>query len=144
MRASSALPAFQRTSMRSVCPSIQPRSPSPFTNADKYDCGTASVAAAFISTPIRRTLAACCASAASGHAAAVLIALAGWQAGGGLVFALGLLAFAAHLVWQIARLDIDDPENCLAVFKSNRDAGLILFAGLVVDAMLRAAMWAVE
>jgi hypothetical protein len=23
--------------------------------------------------------------------------------------------------------------NCLAVFKSNRDAGLILFAGLVLD-----------
>ena len=38
-------------------------------------------------------------------------------------------AFAAHLVWQIVRLDIADPDNCLAVFKSDRDAGLILFAG---------------
>jgi 4-hydroxybenzoate polyprenyltransferase len=64
----------------------------------------------------------------------VLIALAGWSAGGGWIFALGLLAFAAHLAWQIRRLDIDDPVNCLAVFKSNRDAGLILFAGLVLDA----------
>lgn len=67
-----------------------------------------------------------------------LIALAGWSAGAGLVFALGLLAFAAHLAWQIARLDLDDPINCLMVFKSNRDAGLILFAGLVLDAALRA------
>jgi 4-hydroxybenzoate polyprenyltransferase len=66
--------------------------------------------------------------------AVVLIALAGWRAGAGVVFALGLLAFAAHLSWQIRRLDIDDPVNCLVVFKSNRDAGLILFAGLVLDA----------
>jgi 4-hydroxybenzoate polyprenyltransferase len=70
--------------------------------------------------------------------AAALIALAGWSAGAGLLFALGLLAFAAHLAWQIARLDVDDPIDCLVVFKSNRDAGLILFAGLVLDAALRA------
>jgi 4-hydroxybenzoate polyprenyltransferase len=70
--------------------------------------------------------------------AVALIALAGWSAGAGLLFALGLLAFAAHLAWQIARLDVDDPIDCLVVFKSNRDAGLILFAGLVLDAALRA------
>jgi 4-hydroxybenzoate polyprenyltransferase len=69
--------------------------------------------------------------------AVVLIAFAGRSAGAGLLFALGLLAFAAHLTWQIWRLDIDDPVNCLVVFKSNRDAGLILFAGFVLDAMLQ-------
>ena len=67
--------------------------------------------------------------------AVALIAWAGFSAGAGLIFALGLLAFAAHLVWQIARLDVDDPVNCLVVFKSNRDAGLILFAGLALDAV---------
>jgi 4-hydroxybenzoate polyprenyltransferase len=67
--------------------------------------------------------------------AVALIAWAGFSAGGGLIFAVGLLAFAAHLAWQIARLDVDDPVNCLAVFKSNRDAGLILFAGLALDAI---------
>jgi 4-hydroxybenzoate polyprenyltransferase len=70
--------------------------------------------------------------------AVVLIALAGWHAGGGVALALGLGAYAAHLTWQIVRLDIDDPLNCLAVFKSNRDAGLILFAALVLDAALHA------
>ncbi len=69
--------------------------------------------------------------------AVALIALAGWSAGAGFVFSLALVAFAAHLCWQIQRLDIDDPENCLAVFKSNRDAGLILFAGLVLDAFAK-------
>jgi len=65
--------------------------------------------------------------------AVALIALAGGSVGAGIVFAVGLLAFAAHLTWQIKRLDITDPVNCLAVFKSNRDAGLILFAALVVE-----------
>jgi 4-hydroxybenzoate polyprenyltransferase len=66
--------------------------------------------------------------------AVMLIGWAGWNAGGGLVLALGLLGFAAHLAWQVGRLDIDDPALCLDVFKSNRDAGLILFAALVLDA----------
>ncbi len=69
--------------------------------------------------------------------AVIALGAAGFAAGAGLVFALGLLAFAAHLAWQIVRLDIGDPDNCLAVFKSDRDAGLILFAGLVLDAALR-------
>jgi 4-hydroxybenzoate polyprenyltransferase len=69
--------------------------------------------------------------------AVALIALAGWRAGAGIVFSLGLFAFAAQLAWQIRRLDIDDPVNCLVVFKSNRDAGLILFAGMVLDAAVR-------
>src|SRR5499427_8644373 len=67
--------------------------------------------------------------------AVLLIALAGWSVGAGIVFSLGLFAFAAHLSWQLWRLDIADPVNCLMVFKSNRDAGLILFAALAIEAM---------
>ena len=52
---------------------------------------------------------------------------------------LGLAAFAAHLVWQIARLETGDPALCLRIFKSNRDAGLLLSAGLLADAVMRAA-----
>jgi 4-hydroxybenzoate polyprenyltransferase len=52
---------------------------------------------------------------------------------------IGLAVFAAHLVWQIVRLDISDTTLCLRVFKSNRDAGLLLFAGLLVDAVMRAS-----
>jgi 4-hydroxybenzoate polyprenyltransferase len=50
----------------------------------------------------------------------------------------GLAAFAAHLAWQVMRLDISSPALCLRIFKSNRDAGLLLFAGLLADAMMRA------
>jgi 4-hydroxybenzoate polyprenyltransferase len=65
--------------------------------------------------------------------AAITLAGAHWPAW------LGLAAFAAHLVWQIWRLEIGDPARCLRIFKSNRDAGLLLFAGLLVDAVLRAS-----
>src|SRR5438105_14621082 len=71
-------------------------------------------------------------------AAVMLIGIAGFGVGAGVVFALALAGFAAHLAWQVARLDIADPALCLRLFKSNRDAGLILFAGLVLAAALRA------
>jgi 4-hydroxybenzoate polyprenyltransferase len=73
--------------------------------------------------------------------ALVLIAVAGAMAGAGIVFALGVIAFAVHLGWQIGRLDIDDPDLCLRLFKSNRDAGLILFAALVGDALYRSQVF---
>ncbi len=48
----------------------------------------------------------------------------------------GVLGFAAHLGRQLSRLDIDDGERCLALFRSNRDAGLLLAAGLLAAAIL--------
>jgi 4-hydroxybenzoate polyprenyltransferase len=70
--------------------------------------------------------------------AVVLIGVAISLTGAGFPAWAGLIAFAAHLSWQIARLDIGDSALCLRVFKSNRDAGLLLFAGLLVDALMRA------
>jgi 4-hydroxybenzoate polyprenyltransferase len=70
-------------------------------------------------------------------AAVVLIGIAGFGVGAGVAFALGLAAFAVHLAWQVRRLDIGDPALCLKLFQSNRDAGLILFVGLVLAAALR-------
>ena len=71
--------------------------------------------------------------------AVILIGVAMWLSGSGPAGWAGLAAFAVHLGWQIARLDIGDPALCLRIFKSDRDAGLLLFAGLLVDALMRAA-----
>jgi 4-hydroxybenzoate polyprenyltransferase len=71
--------------------------------------------------------------------AVLLVGTALALAGSGFAAWIGLGAFAAHLAWQILRLRTDDPALCLRVFKSNRDAGLLLFAGLLVDAVMRAA-----
>ncbi|WP_027580188.1 4-hydroxybenzoate octaprenyltransferase [Bradyrhizobium sp. Ai1a-2] len=69
--------------------------------------------------------------------AVVLIGTALVLAGAWIAAWIGLAAFATHLAIQIRRLDISDPVLCLRVFKSNRDAGLILFAGLLIDAAMR-------
>ena len=72
-------------------------------------------------------------------AAVVLIGAALGLAGSHWPAWIGLAAFAGHLAWQIRRLKINDPALCLRIFKSNRDAGLLLFAGLLADAMMRTA-----
>ena len=51
---------------------------------------------------------------------------------------IGLAVVAAMLGWQIARLEIDDPDSCLALFKTNSRVGLVLFFGLLV-----ACLWTV-
>ena len=45
---------------------------------------------------------------------------------------LALLPVAAHLLWQVATLDADDPENPLARFRSNRWAGALMAAACFV------------
>jgi 4-hydroxybenzoate polyprenyltransferase len=74
----------------------------------------------------------------AGFFAAALICIdAGiWLAGGGILGHIGVAAAALHAAWQIARLDIDDPRRCLSLFKSNREFGLIVLAGLIADSVL--------
>lgn len=45
---------------------------------------------------------------------------------------LGLVGFAFHLAWQVIRMKVEDKRLALALFRSNRDAGLVLFMGLAV------------
>ncbi len=62
-------------------------------------------------------------------------ALAG--AGAGPLAWVGLVLFGLHLAWQVWRLKPDDGAGALRLFRSNRNAGLILFAALVADALWR-------
>ena len=48
----------------------------------------------------------------------------------------GVIGFALHLGWQLGRTDADNPARALHLFRSNRDAGLILFAGLALAAAI--------
>ena len=57
-------------------------------------------------------------------------------AGAGPVAFGGLALGVGHMAYQLIRLDIDNPDQCLAMFRSNRDYGLIVFAGLVVDTLI--------
>jgi len=62
---------------------------------------------------------------------------AGAAALGGLwpLFWVGWLAFAAHLVWQVRNVRADDPEGALMLFKSNREAGVLLLIALGLGAV---------
>ncbi|HEY4862725.1 MAG TPA: 4-hydroxybenzoate octaprenyltransferase [Xanthobacteraceae bacterium] len=67
--------------------------------------------------------------------AVILISIAGILSGGGILFALGAAGFALHLAWQVRSIDIGNPALCLRLFRANREAGLILFAGIVLDGL---------
>jgi len=69
--------------------------------------------------------------------AVLLIAASLARVGAGILGFLGLGLFSLHLAWQVLRADPADGARALRLFRANRDAGLILFAGLVADASLR-------
>jgi 4-hydroxybenzoate polyprenyltransferase len=66
------------------------------------------------------------------------ITAAGIMAHAGMAFLLGMAAAAAQLVWQVATLNIDDPDNCLRRFRSNRDFGALVFGAILIDMALAA------
>ena len=59
------------------------------------------------------------------------IATSGWLIGLGWPFYLGLAAAGAQLLWQIRTINLDDPKDCLAKFKSNRYFGWIVTAAIL-------------
>ncbi len=67
--------------------------------------------------------------------AVVLAGAAGVAAGLGPVFWLGLIAYAAHLALQVRRIDRHDGPMALRLFRSNREAGLILLAAIALGAL---------
>ncbi|PZX11406.1 4-hydroxybenzoate polyprenyltransferase [Palleronia aestuarii] len=44
-------------------------------------------------------------------------------------------AFGLHMMWQFSLLDPGDPESCLRLFRSNRDAGLLVALFFALAAM---------
>lgn len=69
--------------------------------------------------------------------AAVIVALAPAQNPLSMVLALGgVWALGWHLAWQLRQLDTSDAQNCLMLFRSNRNTGLILVPFLAIAAWL--------
>jgi 4-hydroxybenzoate polyprenyltransferase len=66
-------------------------------------------------------------------AAAALALTAILIAGGGTIALIGWLAYAGHLGWQLSQVEGADPATALRLFRSNRDAGLILFLGIALQ-----------
>ena len=90
--------------------------------------------ARFFGTKVRLAVAGCF------LACVLFIGLALSGAGAGPIGLAGLALFAGHLAWQVGRLDPRDGAEALRLFRSNRDAGLILFCGLTLDALWQGLM----
>jgi len=69
-------------------------------------------------------------------AAVILWAAAGEAAGFGLPFRIALVLVFFQLCWQAAKVDIDDPADCLAKFKSNRVTGWVMLLGIIAAHVL--------
>ncbi|MEM7473262.1 MAG: 4-hydroxybenzoate octaprenyltransferase [Pseudomonadota bacterium] len=71
-------------------------------------------------------------------AVAILLALVPSEANVlALIVALGSAwGFGWHMFWQMRQLDTEDWENCMRLFRSNRDAGLIPVLFLAIAAAL--------
>jgi 4-hydroxybenzoate polyprenyltransferase len=65
-----------------------------------------------------------------------LIGAAGYGAGLTWPFWIGLALAGLHAAWQVARVATDDPSDCLAKFKSNRDFGLIVLAAIIAGRVM--------
>ncbi len=63
------------------------------------------------------------------------LTFSGWMVGAGVWFFAGMVLAAAHLIWQVATLDIDDAQNCLDRFRSNHGFGAIVFLAITLDAI---------
>jgi len=63
--------------------------------------------------------------------AAALWLIAGMAANLGWLYLVGLAFATAQMAWQAARVDLDDPDDCLVKFRSNRWVGWLLLLGIV-------------
>ncbi len=63
--------------------------------------------------------------------AIAFIGASGWMTGETWPFYLGLAGATAQAAWQAYDIDLDDPQDCLVKFKSNRLFGWLVLAGIV-------------
>ena len=59
--------------------------------------------------------------------------LAGWLAGRGMGLFIVLLLAQLQLGWQNCNVDLDDPDSCRRMFKSNTWLGALVFAGFLIS-----------
>lgn len=62
-----------------------------------------------------------------------LVLAAGFTEHTGWPFAFLMLLAGGHFLWQVRYLNIDDSPLCLRLFRSNRDAGLLMALALIVS-----------
>ncbi|KNC73691.1 hypothetical protein SARC_13751, partial [Sphaeroforma arctica JP610] len=62
--------------------------------------------------------------------------LAGHNAGMGMPYDIAVTASAAHLTWQVATANFDNPKDCMDKFVSNNWIGCMVFGGILANQLL--------
>jgi 4-hydroxybenzoate polyprenyltransferase len=62
----------------------------------------------------------------------LLLILSGYNTSLGIGFNIGMFFATSHLFWQLSNLNINNPENCAKLFRSNKWFGLIVFLAIVL------------
>lgn len=75
-------------------------------------------------------------SSACFMAASAIVALSNGPPAPLLLGVVAAWAFGMHMFWQLRKLDIDNADVCLKLFRSNRDTGLIAAAIIGIAAIL--------
>jgi 4-hydroxybenzoate polyprenyltransferase len=71
------------------------------------------------------------------YAAMILLMMAAAALVGTLWIALPFLLLAAlHAAWQVWKIDFDDPQDCLAMFRANRVIGWLVLAAYLAETAL--------
>jgi 4-hydroxybenzoate polyprenyltransferase len=68
-------------------------------------------------------------------AAFTLVVAAGFTEHAGWTFIFLMLAAGVHMLWQVRALDIDDTDNCLKLFRANRDTGALMAAAFIISTL---------
>lgn len=63
-----------------------------------------------------------------------LVLAAGFAEHAGWPFGLVMLAAGGHLLWQVRRLDVHDPTNCLRLFRANAVTGALFALSFAIAA----------
>ena len=66
-----------------------------------------------------------------------LLTYALWLAHAPLIAHIGIVAAAAHAVWQISVFDDANAARCLQVFRANRNFGLLIVVGMVAGCLFK-------
>lgn len=62
----------------------------------------------------------------------ICLTMSGWLTGLGQAFFVGLLAVSVHILWQCWTVNLNDPKDCLAKFKSNLWLAVLVLGAILV------------
>ena len=65
-----------------------------------------------------------------------LLNLSGYMMDATLPFYVGSTLALAHIAWQIKTVDLDNREDCMKKFVSNKWVGLIVFSGISLSGLV--------